>query len=162
MKNQSLSPVVGGVYRFLYRLACGYFWLRRPLTLGVKALIQDSEGRILLVKHSYQWGWHLPGGGVKKGENVYEAIARELKEEVCLECPQESLLLRGICYSRGDHKHDHVAIFVVRNCDIGTVRPGSSEIEELQFFDELPASVWPGTRRRVSELRCAAPVSEWW
>ncbi|MEM7463993.1 MAG: NUDIX domain-containing protein, partial [Pseudomonadota bacterium] len=40
----------------------------KPLSVGVRALIEDDAGRILLIKHTYVPGWHFPGGGVEPGE----------------------------------------------------------------------------------------------
>ena len=37
--------------------------------------------QILLVKHSYIPGWHLPGGGVDHGEDIHTAAIREVYEE---------------------------------------------------------------------------------
>jgi 8-oxo-dGTP diphosphatase len=53
----------------------------------VEAIIKDSSGRILLLKRSkknnfYVGKWQLPGGKVEFGENVQEAIKREIFEEV--------------------------------------------------------------------------------
>ena len=46
-----------------------YFLIRRPLTLGVRAVIHDREANaILLIRHTYVPGWQLPGGGVEVGE----------------------------------------------------------------------------------------------
>ncbi len=54
--------------------------------LGVGALIFDS-GRILLVERGHEplmgW-WSLPGGAVETGEQLREAIQREVMEETNL------------------------------------------------------------------------------
>ena len=65
----------------------GYLWLkalRSPVAFGVSAIVEDVDGRVILVRHSYQPGWHLPGGGVNRGEPPASAILRELREEIGL------------------------------------------------------------------------------
>jgi 8-oxo-dGTP diphosphatase len=50
------------------------------------AVIEDSEGRILLARrplHLHQGGlWEFPGGKVESDEPVYDALVRELEEEL--------------------------------------------------------------------------------
>ena len=46
-----------------------FFLIRRPVTLGVRAVIHDrAAGTVLLIRHTYVPGWQLPGGGVEIGE----------------------------------------------------------------------------------------------
>jgi 8-oxo-dGTP pyrophosphatase MutT (NUDIX family) len=40
-----------------------------PTTVGVR-LILERDQTVLLVQHTYQPHWYLPGGGVKKGETI--------------------------------------------------------------------------------------------
>lgn len=54
-------------------------------TVGALCLIEHEDGRILLVRHSYRPGWGLPGGIVKRREQVDVAAKREVREEVALE-----------------------------------------------------------------------------
>jgi hypothetical protein len=67
------------------RLFHWYFLLRRPMTLGVRVLVRDKSGAVLLVRHSYVAGWHLPGGGVERGETAQDAARKELMEEAAIE-----------------------------------------------------------------------------
>ena len=74
--------------RFFYNIASGLrrtcWFLFRPKTTGVKCLI-ECDDKYLFVIHSYGsriYNWNLPGGGVKKNENLESAIKREVKEEL--------------------------------------------------------------------------------
>lgn len=57
--------------------------------IGVKAIVLNTEGKILLLKRSEkmkrQGGkWSLPGGSVERLENPKDAITREIQEETQL------------------------------------------------------------------------------
>lgn len=43
-------------------------------------IVEDNAGNILLVK-TYHGGWVFPGGQVEVGENLMDALKREVKEE---------------------------------------------------------------------------------
>ncbi len=58
--------------------------MTRGMTLGVRAVVTDQAGRVLLVKHTYLPGWWLPGGGVDRSETTHAAVVRELLEEAGL------------------------------------------------------------------------------
>ena len=60
--------------RALTRIAHVYFALARGMTMGVRAACFDEAGRVFLVRHSYVPGWHLPGGGIERGETALDAI----------------------------------------------------------------------------------------
>ena len=137
--------------------------MTRALTLGGQVCVLDAERRVLLVRHGYRPGWHFPGGGVEKGENIRDAALRELDEEAgigALEVPP----LHGIFNNRVVFPGDHVAVFVLRKfTQLRTPRLGL-EIAEVGFFPvpELPADTTAGTRRRIAEFIDGAPTAQEW
>lgn len=51
--------------------------------LGVVAIIKNKDGKYLLLKRRiYPWGYAFVSGHVDKGENIEEALRREIKEEI--------------------------------------------------------------------------------
>ena len=135
--------------------------VRRPVTLGVKAAIFDDRGRVLLVKHSYTSGWHLPGGGVGRDETLREALAREVREELGLEV-REPLPLEGTYFAPHMGKSDHIALFRVTRFE-GEIHT-NWEIDEVEFFDleALPAETTKATRKRIEELTGGRDFNDRW
>jgi ADP-ribose pyrophosphatase YjhB (NUDIX family) len=48
---------------------------------SVVAVVQDDQGRILLIHKTDNDLWALPGGGHDIGESIAETVVREVKEE---------------------------------------------------------------------------------
>jgi 8-oxo-dGTP pyrophosphatase MutT (NUDIX family) len=150
------EPAVRRILHFYWRFG-------RGMTLGVRALVIDPDGRIFLVRHSYISGWHLPGGGVELGETVRQALARELQEEGNIELTGPPLL-HGLFFNRRISRRDHVALFVVRAFRQSSSPKPNSEIVEHGFFalDALPDGTSRATRARVAEVLGGAPVDQLW
>jgi ADP-ribose pyrophosphatase YjhB (NUDIX family) len=140
----------------------GWWALRRGVTLGVRGMVLDGAS-VLLVRHGYVAGWHLPGGGVEPGETAWDALARELDEEagIALDGPPE---LHGLFHNGAAFARDHVAVFVVRRWRRERVPAAGLEIREARFFprDALPEGTSPGVIRRLAEVLDGAPVSPRW
>ncbi len=52
---------------------------------SASVLVQESDGRVLLLKRTDNGLWTIPTGAVKKNETVAQAAVRECKEETGLE-----------------------------------------------------------------------------
>ena len=140
-----------------------YWRLARGLTLGVRGLVIDGQGRVFLVKHTYICGWHLPGGGVEPGETVLDALARELKEEGNIELVDTPTQF-GVYFQPAVSRRDHVVLFVVRDFRQPTPPVPDHEIMAHGFFprDALPQDTSAATRARIAEVMMGAPVSPCW
>jgi 8-oxo-dGTP pyrophosphatase MutT (NUDIX family) len=145
------------------RLMHLYWRFSRGLTLGVRGLVQDGDGRVFLVKHSYVAGWHLPGGGVEAGETMLEALGRELLEEGNIE-PTAPPVLHGIYFHPVYSSRDHVALYVVRHFRQTAEPKPNREIAAHGFFplDALPPDTTAGTRARIAEVMARQPAAERW
>lgn len=108
------------------------------------AIVEFPDGRILLVRRGtvvYKGYWALPGGRVDFGENVEQAIVREVKEETGLDVDiverigeyRETGVQDGIEY---DYQP---TCFLVRPIG-GRIKRQEMEIEEVKLFslDGLP------------------------
>ena len=136
--------------------------LRHGMTLGVRVLAVDDAGRVLLVRHSYVAGWHLPGGGVDVGESAEAAARRELKEEANVEA-HGPLALAGVFFNPRVGGRDHVVLFRTAGLIVGPRPERNLEIVAAEFFapDALPEDLSPATARRVAEWR-GAPAGDRW
>ena len=136
--------------------------LRRGLTLGVRAVVTDEHGHVLLIEHTYVAGWYLPGGGVERGESPEQALVRELAEEVGVEPLDRPRLLSIHDNGRG-FPGDHVLIYRV---EAWTPVPATQrgEIKEARFFplDALPEGLTRATQRRLDEAFAGADPDPLW
>ena len=145
------------------RLMHLYWRLSRGLTLGVRGMALDADGRIFLVKHSYIPGWHLPGGGVEARESMAEALGRELMEEGNIEILQTPRLF-AIYHNRNVSGRDHVALFVIEAFKQSMPPQPNAEIIAHGFFarDALPPDTTAGTRARIAEVMDGVTPGEFW
>lgn len=134
----------------------------RGMTLGVRAVAVDGEGRVMLVRHTYLEGWWLPGGGVDRGEATGDAAARELFEETGLKATAPGRLL-SVHSNERFFPGDHVLVYRFEAFEVGELTH-RGEIAEARWFDpgQLPADAHRSTRARLGEIFGGAPVDPLW
>jgi ADP-ribose pyrophosphatase YjhB (NUDIX family) len=131
------------------RIAC---WsVTRPRAFGVHALARTRAGEVLLVRHTYDSGWRLPGGGIKRGEAPRAAILRELREEIGMHTHgsvREALVLEH----RPQHRRGLATLFVVD--DVEFAPTPSLEIDAVACFppNALPPDATPLTLRLIDAI----------
>lgn len=136
-----------------YRLRRLWWRLARPTIIGVRVIVRDDEGRLLVVRHRYGRDvLHLPGGGVKRGESLAHAAARELGEEGGVEVDPSALVLFGAYTGFREGSTNHVVVFEAPAWSPGSVH--AFEIAETLWVDPTDESLRlsGGTRRRMAEV----------
>jgi 8-oxo-dGTP pyrophosphatase MutT (NUDIX family) len=134
----------------------------RGLTIGTRTMVLRPTGEVMLIRHTYAPGWLFPGGGVERGETVYQAAMREVREESGI-VPEEEPQMHGLFLNDEQFPGDHVVCFVLRKFSEQEFR-GNLEIAEARFFaaDALPEGTTRGTRRRIAEVMNGEPPARAW
>ncbi len=113
---------------------------------GVRALLFNDRGDLLLERQAMFGSWALPHGCVDVGESVFEALTREVQEETGLtiiEAEPFGLYTDpkySVTYPNGDQVQTFTVAFLVKRWT-GNLRPDGEEVQELRFFplNALPA-----------------------
>jgi 8-oxo-dGTP pyrophosphatase MutT (NUDIX family) len=142
-------------------LGLGVRALITPVAFGTNAIVDDKDGRVLLVRHSYMSGWHLPGGGVGIGEPPAVAVLRELREEIGLVRSAEPEFL-GLFTRKFGWVTNLVALYRVPNAQFAFIP--NFEIREVCWADPAtpPDTTAPGARRRLAEFASQTPPNPYW
>lgn len=150
------------MHRLRTRLFQSWFRLSRPMTLGVRGLVINESGQVLLVQHTYTPGWFLPGGGIEKGEPAILSLERELVEEAGIVMTGPPAL-GGIFSNHPVFPNDHVVFFRVTHWR-QEAATSEGEIAEVRWSDPAapPKGTTPGTRRRLAEFVSGETPGAYW
>ena len=86
--------------------------INRPVTIVAAGILIDSENRYLLGQRPegkpYAGYWEVPGGKVEKDETIFQALQRELQEElgIDIQASEELTILEH------DYPHAYVRLHV--------------------------------------------------
>jgi 8-oxo-dGTP diphosphatase len=114
--------------------------------VAVGGIVENEQGEILLVK-TFHGGWVFPGGQVEAGENLMDALTREIQEESGIDTVVDQLI--GVYSNTGMYKwHDGVTDVPTKVMLDYVCRPIGGA---LAVSDETSESCWVN-RNEVLEL----------
>lgn len=120
------------------------------IMVAVGAVIEDDEGRILLVKHVpekggfWQGKWICPGGRLELGEGIEDGVKREVMEETNLEISLTNPLVPWdrIVKENGKTALHVVYIDFLARLVRGEFRPGSDVGEGIWVSKKDIPRIW--------------------
>ncbi|KAL3273828.1 hypothetical protein HHI36_015255 [Cryptolaemus montrouzieri] len=129
-----------------------YIWLPKDETnnippfahtlIGVGAVVVNDKSQVLVVKEKYatRTAWKLPGGYVEPGENLIDAVVREVMEETNICTEFQSVIA---------FRHTHGRVY---NCSdiyvVFSLKPTSKEISKSN--QEISECIWMDIEQYLS------------
>ncbi|WP_247237113.1 NUDIX domain-containing protein [Telluribacter sp. SYSU D00476] len=99
------------------------------------AWIEIRDGQILSTRSRGRTKYYFPGGKREPGESDWEALSREIREELCVELVEDSIRLMGVFQAQADNNPEGVQMKMTcyEAAFEGTIAP-AAEIEEVVWF----------------------------
>lgn len=127
---------------------------------GVRAIIPNERGEILLQRRTDMPFWALPAGSLELNETALEALQREVREETGLEVIEaEAIALysgaeQKLTYPNGDQVQCFAISFIVRQWE-GSPRADGVEGSEVRFFplSQLPENLMNIHKQTIEDYR---------
>ena len=127
------------------------------LEVGVKLIIQHTDGRVLLIKRrghrSLEGIWDIPGGRIDPKESLLDGLRREVSEEIGAEYSAEpELLMAQDIFT--DNAHIVRMTFVVReNIQVGRLSDEHSEHRLVALNETDGLDIEPFLRQALVKMR---------
>lgn len=153
-RHYTIADVAGGERRKVIRVAVG--------------VLIDEKGRVFLQRRSlkdenFPGRWECPGGGIEKYESTFEALLRELREElgIALHSVAALPLWAGTIEGYGENmRHEFVFERVVKifgepKAIDGQPDIGWFQLDEVAEMALTPANLlaWPNIEAEVREIQ---------
>lgn len=106
-----MKPVPSNLPNSVSKWWAGVFAAQHKRASSVNVIIEDSGGRLLIVKSQYKPYWSMPGGWIDKGDSPRQAAVREVKEEVGLSLEAASLELASVVNRWSTMAETHLFVF---------------------------------------------------
>ena len=105
--------------------------------LDVVRIVSVQDREVLLVKESDDPNWKLPGGKIHAGETIFEALVREIEEELGITVAREDIL--NYQSAKIPHSENIRHLFLLKTIQEDQVL-ATEEVEECGYFsvEDLP------------------------
>jgi len=133
-----LNRIIQWTYIIGYKFGLCFWRVFKPLSNGVYIAVWCSD-KVLLIKNSYKKDYTLPSGGIKKGEGLKIAAARELFEEVNIKVNPDEFKFVGAYSNRYEHKRDTINLFEIRFTTEPAFKVDDREVIWASFIDSADA-----------------------
>lgn len=126
---------------------------QKKFTVSVGAIVTNEKNQVLLLNHVFRpgSGWGIPGGFIEYGEQINDAIKREVLEETGLSLEKVELCR---VETRGNRLE-----FLARGAARGEGEVKSLEIKSLGWFDldKLPEKMSAAQKQIIREVLSNKP-----
>jgi 8-oxo-dGTP pyrophosphatase MutT (NUDIX family) len=125
--------------------------------VGAGVLFFDADDRVLLVEPTYKDYWEIPGGCVEADESPYEAVIREIAEELGLSVVPGRLLVVDWVPPEADRTEGMMLVYDGGLLTGASIQLPPEELRSWAWCDTAMATkrLSPLLARRVSAARRA-------
>jgi 8-oxo-dGTP diphosphatase len=107
---------------------------KKPMVIPAMKSLIIKENKFLIIQDADDLFWELPGGKVQYGEDPYDALRREIREELDVEIEIGAFV--GFCWSTNKERHVVMSVFKckAKSFDFDTSKnPSSEKIKQVKF-----------------------------
>ncbi len=117
----------------------------------VRVVCLDKRGRVLLVQEVDDVNWKLTGGKIHAGETIYQALIREVEEELGVAIDEN--MIKNYLPTNIPDSENIRHIFLLEGLEPEMIKQ-TEEVKEAKFFslDSLPETKFAGHIKSAVKL----------
>ena len=116
-------------------------------------MLEDTDGRLLIVKANYKPYWTVPGGIIDEGETPRQAAAREVFEEVGIHLNERNLTFVLVADRISKHLQTYQFLFKAKLSETAKKQIVLQEAEIDEYALVTKAEVHLGNREYAKSIK---------